>query len=233
MVGAVTLLTMVSSIAMAGFSGTATLTSEYDYRGISQTDGDPALQASVLFNTDFGFYASAWGSNLDWGPDSDADIEIDYFGGITREFGDSGLNWDLGLLYYSYPGLSSANFLEYYGGLTYDGFNIKASYSDDFAGAGESGWYINGGDTYKWEGGFSAFVYGGYSFGNAFEEHEHRGLPLGFPEYWNYGIGVGYSTDHLYFEIKGVGTDQKDPYKIDSGIFANGYRTLLTLTVSF
>lgn len=224
-------LAVVSSTALAGFSGTVTLTSDYDYRGISQTDGDPALQGSVLFNTDIGFYASAWASTLDWGPDSDADVEIDYFGGFTREFGDSGLSWDLGVLAYTYPGLNGANFIEYYGGLVYGGFNIKASYSDDFAGVGESGWYINGGYTYKWENGFSAFVYGGYSFGNAFDEE--TGPAVGFPEYWNYGAGVGYTMDHLYFELKGVGTDQKDPYKISSGVFANDYRTLITVTVSF
>jgi uncharacterized protein (TIGR02001 family) len=229
--GAVALLAMVSSSALAGFSGTATLTSDYDYRGISQTDSNPALQGSVLFNTDSGFYASAWGSSLDWGPDSDASVEIDYFGGITREFGDSGLSWDLGVLAYTYPGLSSANFIEYYGGLVYGGFNIKASYSDDFAGVGESGWYINGGYTWKHESGFSAFVYGGYSFGNAFDAE--TGPAVGFPEYWNYGVGVGYTTDHLYFELKGVGTDQKDPYKISSGVFANDFRALITVTVSF
>jgi uncharacterized protein (TIGR02001 family) len=230
-VGAVALLAMVSCTAGAGFSGTATITSDYDYRGISQTDSHPALQGSVLFNTDIGFYASAWGSSLDWGPDSDADIEIDYFGGFTREFGDSGLSWDLGVLAYTYPGLSSANFIEYYGGLVYEGFNIKGSYSDDFAGVGESGWYVNGGYTYKWESGFSAFVYGGYSFGNAFDAE--TGPAVGFPAYWNYGVGVGFTSDRLYLELKGVGTDQKDPYKISSGVFANDYRTLITVTVSF
>jgi len=229
--GSMVALAVVSSIAVAGFSGTATVTSDYDYRGISQTDTHPALQGSVLFNTESGFYASAWGSSLDWGDDSDANVEIDYFGGLTREFGSSGLSWDLGVLAYTYPGLSSANFVEYYGGLVYGGFNIKASYSNDFAGVGDSGWYINGGYTYKNESGFSAFVYGGYSFGNAFDDN--TGPAVGFPEYWNYGVGVGYSTDHLYFELKGVGTDQKDPYKISGGVFANDYRTLITVTLSF
>ena len=83
---------------------------------------------------------------------------------------------DLGVLAYTYPGVSSANFIEYYGGLVYGGFNIKASYSDDFAGVGESGWYINGGYTWKHESGFSALVYGGYSFGNAFDAEFHRHL---------------------------------------------------------
>jgi uncharacterized protein (TIGR02001 family) len=223
-------LWMLSPIAEAGLSGTATLTSDYDYRGISQTDSHPALQGSIDYAHDSGFYISAWGSSLDWGEDSDANVEIDYFGGFRHEIGSTGVTWDLGILAYTYPGLASANFVEYYGGLTWSGFNIKTSYSNDFAGVGESGWYINGGYTYDFESGFRALVYGGYSFGNAFEEHAHRGLPLGFPAYWNYGFGVGYSTDHLYFEVKGVGTDQSGDYKVTSGPFANDLRLVVSVT---
>jgi uncharacterized protein (TIGR02001 family) len=231
MFGIATGLTFVSVAAVAGFSGTATVTSDYDYRGISQTATDPALQGSLDYSHDSGFYASAWGSSLDWGKGSDADVEIDYFAGFSRDFGDSGVSWDLGVLAYTYPGLSSANFVEYYGGLGYDGFNIKVSYSDDFAGVGESGWYINGGYTYEWESGFSALVYGGYSFGNAFDED--TGPAVGFPEYWNYGFGGGYTMERFYFELKAVGTDLSGAYKVNNGVFANDFRAILTVTASF
>ena len=216
---------------MAGFSGTATVTSDYDYRGISQTATDPALQGSLDYSHESGFYASAWGSSLDWGRGSDTHVEIDYFAGFSREFGDSGVNWDLGVLYYTYPGLSSANFVEYYGGLTFKAFNIKLSYSDDFAGVGESGWYVNGGYTYEWGNGFSALVYGGYSFGDAFDDD--TGPAIGFPAYWNYGLGVAYTVNSLYFELKGVGTDLSSPYRVKDGVFANDFRAILTFTWSF
>lgn len=218
--------------ASAGFSGTATVVSDYDYRGYSQTAGDWALQGSVDYEHESGFYASAWGSSLDWGSDSDADIEIDYIAGFTEDFGDSGVAWDVGLLYYSYPGISSANFLEIYGGLSWSYFSVKLSYSDDFAGLGASAWYLDGGASYDWGNGFGVFAFAGYSFGNAFERSE--GLPFGAPDYYNYGVGVGYSIgDHVSLQAKAVGTNQEGVYKIDSGVFENDFRGIAGITVSF
>jgi len=226
-------LTLISGAASAGFSGTLSLTSDYDYRGFSQTAEDFAVQGSLDYGHDSGFYASAWGSSLDWGQDSDADIEIDYTVGFSREFRDSGISWDAGYLAYTYPGLSSANFGEFYGGFSWDGFSIKLSYSNDFAGVGKSAWYLDGGYSYQWESGWSVLVHGGYSFGNAFDVVEPFGIiPFGNPDYWNYGAGVGYTYRHLSLEAKVVGTDLSSPYKIDSGVFANDFRGIFSVTLS-
>lgn len=230
---AVAALTLISGAASAGFSGTLSLTSDYDYRGFSQSDEGFAIQGSLDYQHDGGFYASAWGSSLDWGQDSDADIEIDYIVGFSREFGSTGVSWDVGYLAYAYPGLSSANFGEFYGGLSWGSFSLKLSYSDDFAGVGHSAWYLDGGYSYGWDSGWSVLVYGGYSFGNAFDVVQPLGvIPFGNPDYWNYGAGVGYTHAHLYLEAKVVGTDLSSPYKIDSGVFANDFRGIFSLTFS-
>jgi len=223
-------LILMSGAASAEFSGTLSLTSDYDYRGFSQTAEDFAVQGGLDYGHNSGFYASAWGSSLDWGQDSEADIEIDYIAGFSREFGASGISWDVGYLAYTYPGLSSVNFGEFYGGFSWDAFNIKLSYSDDFAGFGESAWYLDGGYSHVWESGWSVLVYGGYSFGNAFDRDD--GMAFGFPEFWNYGAGVGYSLSKLYFEAKVVGTDLSAPYKIDDGVFANDFRGVFSVTLS-
>lgn len=226
-------LTLISGAASAEFSGTPSLTSDYDYRGFSQTAEGFAIQGSLDYEHNSGFYASAWGSSLDWGQDSDADIEIDFIAGFSREFGASGISWDVGYLAYTYPGLSSANFGEFYGGFSWDAFSIKLSYSDDFAGVGKSAWYLDGGYSYEWASGWSMSVYGGYSFGHAFDVVEPFGIiPFGNPEYWNYGAGAGYTHGHLYLEAKVVGTDLSGPYKIDSGVFANDFRGIFSVTLS-
>lgn len=230
--GSGVVLMMVSSIVAADFSGTVGVTSDYDYRGIAQTATDPALQGSLDFTHDSGFYASAWGSTLDWGDDSDADIEIDYIVGFSRQFGTTGLAWDAGVLAYTYPGISSANFVELYGGFSFKFFDIKLSYSDDFAGVGASGWYLNGGLGHEWENGFAVLAYAGYSFGNAFEDHEHRGPAIGFPDYWNFGFGFGYAIKNLHFELKGVGADLRSSHRVDSGVFANDLRAVLSVTLA-
>jgi uncharacterized protein (TIGR02001 family) len=226
-----TALTLFSATVSAEFSGYITLTSDYDYRGFSQTATDPAVQGGLDYAHDSGFYASAWGSTLDWGKGSDADIEIDYIAGFSRKFGESGIAWDVGYLAYTYPGAGEFNFGEIYGGLSTDLFSIKLSYSDDFSHVGQSAWYVDGGFQYAWDNGWGVLAYIAYSFGNAFDPDD--GMAFGFPDYWNYGAAVGYTLGHLYFEAKVVGTDLSGSFKDEDGVFANDFRGLLSITLAF
>jgi uncharacterized protein (TIGR02001 family) len=229
---AVLVLSAVSSLAVAQFSGSMALTSDYDYRGYSQTEGDIALQGSAAYSHESGFYGSVWGSTLDWGPDSDADIEVDWVVGYTSAFGDSGVSYDAGFLYYDYPGVSEADFLEIYAGLGWSLFKIKLSYSDDFAGFGASGWYLDGGVAHDWDNGFGIFAYAGYSFGDVFSYGE--GLPFGAPDYLNYGLGGRYTLGgHVIFDARVVGTNQSGVYKIEDGVFENDFRGLASISITF
>lgn len=85
--------------------GTATFTTDYVFRGISQTMQNPAVQASI--DATYGiFYAGMWGSNVDFGGgpfgQDIANLEIDYYAGITPEW--KGISFDFAALYYTYPG---------------------------------------------------------------------------------------------------------------------------------
>jgi len=229
---AILLLSTLSSVAVAQFAGSVTVVSDYDYRGYSQTDGDWALQGSAAYSHESGLYGSVWASSLDWGPDSDADIEVDWVLGYTSELGDSGVNYDVGFLYYDYPGLSEADFLEIYAGLSWSLFRVKLSYSDDFAGFGSSGWYLDGGVAYDWDNGLGLFAYAGYSFGDVFSYGE--GLPFGAPDYLNYGLGGKYTIgDHVTLDARVVGTDQTGIYRIEDGVFENDARGIVSVSVSF
>src|SRR5262245_32928497 len=106
-------LLSAAGAAQAGVSSTWTLTNDYDFRGFSQSAKDPAIQASLDYAHDSGWYIGAWASNVDFGT-SDPDIEVDYYTGFT--FGDAaeGVGFDLGLVYYTYPSESDANYLEAY-----------------------------------------------------------------------------------------------------------------------
>lgn len=89
-------------------SGTMALVSDYRFRGVSQTGGDPAAQASVTISHASGLYAGVWASTVDFkafGPTTDkryGSAEVDLYGGWTGEVR-SGLTADVGLLYYVYP----------------------------------------------------------------------------------------------------------------------------------
>jgi len=85
-------------------SANVALTTEYVFRGISQTKEGPAVQGGYDLTCGI-FYAGVWASNLDWGGDATgnslANIEIDWYAGIKPVTGH--ITWDLGVIYYSYP----------------------------------------------------------------------------------------------------------------------------------
>jgi uncharacterized protein (TIGR02001 family) len=119
-------------------SGEVTLTSDYLFRGLSQTNEEPALQGGIEYADDSGFYAGAWGSSISWLSDSDPDIssqvELDFYLGYGGDFGDSGVSYDVGALYYWYPGdypggFNSADTTEIYFGLEWSFLSAKYSYA--------------------------------------------------------------------------------------------------------
>lgn len=130
------------------FTGNVALTSDYRYRGISQSRLGAALQGGADYsNTPTGLYAGVWASTIKWVSDAggDANVEIDLYGGKKGEIV-PGLSYDVGGLYYNYPsnGLAiSANTFELYGQLGYGPAYIKYSHSmtnlfgfDDSKGSG-------------------------------------------------------------------------------------------------
>lgn len=109
---------------------------DYKFRGISQTNGDFALQGG--FDVDFGngFYIGNWNSNVSFAPNN---LEMDFYGGYAGETA-GGIGYDVGLLYYYYPnfpnapGAADADTLELYGSVSFGGFTAGLSYalSDDY-----------------------------------------------------------------------------------------------------
>jgi uncharacterized protein (TIGR02001 family) len=113
-------LLVAAAAANAQVSSTVTLTSDYDFRGFSQSATDPAIQPSLDYAHASGWYVGGWASNVDFG-DADVDYEIDLYTGFTGGAED-GMGWDVGVIYYTYPDESDFNYLEAYGGVTYDWF---------------------------------------------------------------------------------------------------------------
>jgi uncharacterized protein (TIGR02001 family) len=97
-------------------NGTATVVSDYRFRGISQTDKTPALQGSITVSHESGFYASVWGSSVRGYviANGSTNQELDLILGFKKTFG--GTTFDAGLLYYAYPktGRGNTNFAEPY-----------------------------------------------------------------------------------------------------------------------
>lgn len=91
-------------------TGRVTLASEYRFRGISLSDQDSALQATINLNHESGLYAGVWASNLEgFGAVGGASAEVDLYAGYRREIV-RGVTVDGGLLYYVYPGADAGDF---------------------------------------------------------------------------------------------------------------------------
>ncbi|MDF1764168.1 MAG: TorF family putative porin, partial [Oleibacter sp.] len=95
----------ISSLAHAEIGGELTLVSDYLANGISQTQGDPALQGSLEWTFDQvpGAYFGTWASNIDAGEGDDTWLENEIYAGYTRAVND-GLKVDYGIIHYTYYG---------------------------------------------------------------------------------------------------------------------------------
>ncbi|MDD2058788.1 TorF family putative porin [Pseudomonas sp. GD03860] len=104
--------------------------SDYRSRGVSQTLGDPALQAGATLIHGSGLYLGAWTSNVDYGFDYKTRQEVDYYAGWYWQATDA-ISLDLGYLKYSYPKEGQFNMSEVYAILDLYGVKLGANYSSD------------------------------------------------------------------------------------------------------
>tara|TARA_R110002124_G_scaffold55108_4_gene156077 strand:- start:3538 stop:4212 length:675 start_codon:yes stop_codon:yes gene_type:complete len=133
-----------ASAQSAEVSFNATVTSDYVFRGYSQTDQNPAFQIGADLTAGI-FYAGAWASNVDFGDDTKA--EFDVYGGVRGEA--AGFDLDLGLVGYFYADEPT--------GADYNFYEVKAAasraigpatlglavyYSPDFFGVDETATYV-------------------------------------------------------------------------------------------
>ena len=117
--------------------------SDYVFRGFSQTGEDPAIQGGVDL-TSGSFYAGAWASNVDFGDDTDA--EVDLYGGYRTEAGGFALDFGvIGYLYVGEPDGADYNYAEFkaaasraVGPAT---FGAAVYYSPDFFGIDDEATY--------------------------------------------------------------------------------------------
>jgi uncharacterized protein (TIGR02001 family) len=93
-----------SSAAMAEITANIAASSDYFFRGVSQTSGSAAISGGLDYTHESGIYLGTWMSNVDFAGDgSPPDAEVDFYGGYAAEL-DNGLGYDIGALYYYYPG---------------------------------------------------------------------------------------------------------------------------------
>ncbi len=154
--------------AESNLSWNLSLTSDYVFRGVTQTDRDPALQggADYKFGSS-GWYIGVWGSNVDFVDPIGPDIEVDTYVGYNTDLNDS-WNFDAGLYRYNYigenDGYGNIDYNELIGKLTYkEWLTFTLAYSDDYVNSGDSEIYYNVAGSWDIGHGFSLNAGVGYT----------------------------------------------------------------------
>ena len=202
-------------------SGGVTLVSDYRFRGISQTNLQPAIQGSITLTHVSGFYASVWSSSTSGyvTQSGTGSQEIDLIAGFKKTTG--GVTLDAGVLYYVYPrsrpagDRTSANFFEPYADIAYTFGPVTAKVTVNYApkqkalalDQGQSG-LLKKNDNVYLAGDLSASIpntpiglsaHIGHTWGPSW-------LSLG-KEYTDYGFGATVTWKNLVVGVSYVDTD--------------------------
>lgn len=168
------------------------LTSDYIFRGVSQSDRHMAVQGG--FDLTYGaFYAGVWGSNVDFGVNnaglSYADIETDLYAGLKFKLMPK-LEADIGAIYYAYPDSNDdpgarQNYFEGKLGLSAaltDKFSVSGTvfYSPDY--------YFQSGKTFTYEGGAELTLPADFKLSGTVGTVQFKDPALDDYNYWNIGV---------------------------------------------
>ena len=195
-------------------SGDVAFTSDYAFRGISQTEEAPALQGGLSLSDESGFYLSMWGSNVDFLAEGtlELDVMLGWSGDINEEW-----STDVGIMRYGYPNaeIDGSNFWELYGSLSYKDLTFGLAYSDDY--------YANSGN----------FVYAYANYSYALTDNLTLDLHVGQNEYdessasyLDWSVGVSTEVLGAGLSLAYVDTDIEESYLADS-------RVIFTISKSF
>ena len=123
---AVGLTVLLSSAVQAELSANIGATSNYVWRGLTQTDDGPAISGGIDYADDSGFYLGTWASNVDGGDDGSGS-ELDFYGGYEGSAGDFG--YDMGVIHYMYPSFNDWDFTEIYGSISWNWLEAGVAYT--------------------------------------------------------------------------------------------------------
>lgn len=171
----------------SNLSWNLSVTSDYVFRGITQTNFDPALQGGLDYAFgDSGWYVGTWASNVDFNDSDGPDIELDAYVGYGTSLSD---DWSLDAHAVRYTYLGSR---DVYGNIDYNEFFVSTTYSDmltftlayapDYANLDFSSTYFSVGGTWEVGNGFNL---------NAGVGHTNFSDSVG--SYTDYNLGVSRS----------------------------------------
>jgi uncharacterized protein (TIGR02001 family) len=184
----------------SNLSFNAAVVSDYVFRGVSQTDFDPAVQAGVDYSFgDSGFYVGAWGSNVDYGSELGHDFEADLYVGYNVDLSDD-WNLDLNVTRYNYLGGNDGfdiNYNEFIGVVSYsEMLTFTLGYANDYANGDEKQVYFAVGGSWEVGNGFNLTAGAGRSTFD--DSQDYTDWTLGVNrDFGPFNIGLNYYDTNL------------------------------------
>jgi uncharacterized protein (TIGR02001 family) len=202
---------------MLKLTGSTTLISDYRFRGVTQTNGDAALQTTLNLNTRPGFYVGTFISTIDGSGKTPAltgygDAEVDIYGGFTKTLS-NGIGTDVGLLYYYYPGGrdgQNTDFFEPYASISYTIGPVGTKLGAAYAWGGQkglAGFDVHGGND------DNIYVYGEASAAIPTTPVTLKGH-LGYSKGSLGSLNIPDSNDNSYFDWSVTAEAVGGPFKV-------------------
>ena len=204
-------------------SGSAAVTTDYMFRGVSQTGNDAAVQASMTFGHKSGAYASVWGSSVSKGINQDGS-EIDVALGYVTPLALTATlqpKLDVGVVRYVYSGSGAdVDFNEIYAKTTFasaamkdDALTLGVAYSDEYFNESNQFYYVSAGYTAPITGtNFGVVANVGYNKFDSSADMRNAlaTTQLNDSDYFDYKVGATFGVQGLGAELAYVGSDIKN-----------------------
>lgn len=213
-------------------SGTVTVINDYRFRGYTQTNFKPAGQLGLTLSHRSGFYIANWNSNVDWTPG--ASLEMDFYGGWKGDVG-KGIDLDVGLYQYTYPGANMAvspNTTEIYAGVSRGPVSFKVWYtlSNWFGYASsKNAWYFDGNGKIDLGSGWSIGLHAGYQV----LQNVQNANGTSVSGYFDYKAGVAKEVSGWVFDLSVVGASTDNLFKSSQGYPAGRVGALFSISKAF
>lgn len=220
--------------ASSGFSGYVTLTSDYRFRGISQTDGGAAVQAAVNYTHDSGLFVEAWASNVDFSDfgDGDTSIEADFTLGYGISLSDV-TDLSVKAVYYWYNDDQSPDYdyWELFATIerkigTATTLSLEVAYSPDTFAEGGDAWAVTGGVGFPIM--EKMWFFGAVDLSGHFGVQAYDDETLADYTFWDIGLSTSY--DFLTLDARYVSNDLDE---IECGLDACDDGLVFSATVNW
>jgi uncharacterized protein (TIGR02001 family) len=182
--------------ANAQLSGSASVVSDYRFRGITLSDDAPAVQAALLYDFSSGLYVGGFASTVRLAPDFTTGLQgLGLVGYALR--GPGNVSWDVGALYTDFSKPSGLGYADFHVGAAATEWSVRLSYSPRYFGQPYSATYVELNLTPFSQGAWTPLLHVGWLAQNP-------APPYGPSSRWDGRIGIAYNFEVVTLQLSWV-----------------------------